>query len=185
MEKPKRIVTKIGNVFCVRISLHEKKYFQYIANDLLQLNSSVIRVFKRTYPLDQEPKLTAVVQDEIEFYAHTVLSWGIRLDKWTKVGKVPFDEKSFNVWFMDWCDDNMINLSIRQKISPHKRWRIWRIGDPEFSYIENEAFSFDGYDLHIHSPIFKDEKFIEEGSVIPAVDILHRMQTGRYHYKRL
>ena len=81
MEKPKRIVTKIGNVFCVQISPQEKKYFQYIANDMLQLNSSVIRVFERTYPTDQEPKLTDVVQGKVEFYAHTVLSWGIRLEK--------------------------------------------------------------------------------------------------------
>ena len=77
MEKPKRIVTKIGNVFCVQISPQEKKYFQYIANDRLQLNSSVIRVFERAYPVDQEPKLTDVVQGEVEFYAHTVLGWGI------------------------------------------------------------------------------------------------------------
>lgn len=55
MEKPKRIVTKIGNVFCVQISPQEKKYFQYIANDRLQLNSSVIRVFERAYPTDQGP----------------------------------------------------------------------------------------------------------------------------------
>ena len=102
MEKPKRIVTKIGNVFCVQISPQEKKYFQYIANDMLQLNSSVIRVFERTYPTDQEPKLTDVVQGKVEFYAHTVLSWGIRLEKWTKVGKVPFEEPVIDVWFMDW-----------------------------------------------------------------------------------
>ena len=72
-----------------------------------------------------------------------------------------------------------------QKISPEKRWRIWRIGDADFSYVENEAFSYDGYDLHVHSPLFKNEKYLEEGSVIPAVDIVHRMQTGRYYYKRL
>lgn len=113
MEKPKRIVTKIGNVFCVQISPQEKKYFQYIANDMLHLNSSVIRVFERTYPTDQEPKLTDVVQGEVEFYAHTVLSWGIRLEKWTKVGKVPFEEPVIDVWFMNWCSDDMTNIPIR------------------------------------------------------------------------
>lgn len=151
MEKPKRIVTKIGNVFCVQISPQEKKYFQYIANDMLHLNSSVIRVFERTYPTDQEPKLTDVVQGEVEFYAHTVLSWGIRLEKWTKVGKVPFEEPVIDVWFMNWCSDDMTNIPIRLHISPQKRWRIWRIGDADFSYVENEAFSYDGYDLHVHS----------------------------------
>ena len=185
MEKPKRIVTKIGNVFCVQISPQEKKYFQYIANDMLQLNSSVIRVFERTYPTDQEPKLTNVVQGEVEFYAHTVLSWGIRLEKWTKVGKVPFEEPVIDVWFMNWCSDDMTNIPIRLHISPQKRWRIWRIGDADFSYVENEAFSYDGYDLHVHSPLFKNEKYLEVRGVIPAIDIVHRMQTGRYYYKRL
>ena len=55
MEKPKRIVTKIGNVFYVQISPQEKKYFQYIANDRLRLNSSVIRVFERVYRSIKSP----------------------------------------------------------------------------------------------------------------------------------
>ena len=43
----KRIVTKIGNVFSVKLNESKKKYFQYVANDIYQLNSSVIRVFKK------------------------------------------------------------------------------------------------------------------------------------------
>lgn len=38
----KRIVTKIGDVFCIEIDGKYKCFFQYIANDLEQLNSSVI-----------------------------------------------------------------------------------------------------------------------------------------------
>ena len=60
------IVTKIGNVFCGQISPHEKRN---ISNTLpmicYRLNSSVIRVFERTYPTDQEPKLTDVVQGRL------------------------------------------------------------------------------------------------------------------------
>ena len=41
----KRIVTKIGYVFCVEIDNKYKCFFQYVANDMTQLNSSVIRVF--------------------------------------------------------------------------------------------------------------------------------------------
>ena len=53
----KRIVTKIGNVFCAEIDGKYKCFFQYIMNDLVQLNSSVIRVFKRRYPMDYKPDM--------------------------------------------------------------------------------------------------------------------------------
>lgn len=48
----KRIVTKIGDIFCVKTDRGCIAYFQYIANDMTQLNSSVIRVFKKRYPID-------------------------------------------------------------------------------------------------------------------------------------
>lgn len=43
----KRVLTKIGDVFEVKIDETSKKYFQYIANDMTQLNSDVIRGFKK------------------------------------------------------------------------------------------------------------------------------------------
>ena len=45
----KRIVTKIGDVFCAEIEGQCKRFFQYFAIDSTQLNSSVIRVFKQHY----------------------------------------------------------------------------------------------------------------------------------------
>lgn len=73
----KRIVTKIGDVFCAEIDNRIKRYFQYIVNDMEQLNSSVIRVFKTHYPMEHKPVCDEVVKDEVEFYAHTVLRAGI------------------------------------------------------------------------------------------------------------
>lgn len=52
----KRIITRIGDVFEVQLD-NCKKYFQYIANDMTQLNSSVIRAFVEEYPLDYSPNL--------------------------------------------------------------------------------------------------------------------------------
>ena len=83
----KRIVTKIGNVFCAEIDDKYKCFFQYIMNDLVQLNSSVIRVFKRRYPMDYKPDMEEIVNDEVLFYAHTILYAGIMYDAWYKVGK--------------------------------------------------------------------------------------------------
>jgi len=86
-ERRKRIVTKIGDVFCAEIDDQYKRYFQYVVDDMEQLNSSVIRVFKRHYPMDDEPMIDDIVKDEVEFYAHTVLKFGILYNVWYKVGK--------------------------------------------------------------------------------------------------
>ena len=83
----KRIITKIGDVFCVIIDDKHKVYFQYIANDMSQLNSSTIRVFKTLDPIDYKPDFNKIVEDDVNSYAHTVLSVGIRLGCWEKVGK--------------------------------------------------------------------------------------------------
>ncbi len=74
----KRIVTRIGNIFCVEIDKQYKKFFQYVANAMSQLNSSVIRAFKRKYPIEWKPDMAVIVDDDVEFYAHTVLSAGIQ-----------------------------------------------------------------------------------------------------------
>ena len=83
----KRIVTKVGNVFCVEIDNEYKCFFQYIEKDLEQLNSSVIRAFKTRYPMDYKPVIEDIVKDEILFYAHTILRVGIEDGAWYKVGK--------------------------------------------------------------------------------------------------
>ena len=53
----KRVITKIGDVFMAIIDDTYKVYFQYITNDLEQLNSDVIRVFKKRYSKDEQPSL--------------------------------------------------------------------------------------------------------------------------------
>jgi hypothetical protein len=71
-----RIVTKIGDIFAVRLNDTNCKYFQYVANDLTHLNSSVIRVFKNKYDLQIKTDLSEVVKGEVDFYAHCVLKMG-------------------------------------------------------------------------------------------------------------
>ena len=83
----KRIVTKIGDVFCVEVDGRYKQFFQYIANDLTCLNSSTIRVFQKEYPMEYKPVVDDIVKDEVMFYAHTVLRFGIQEGVWYKVGK--------------------------------------------------------------------------------------------------
>ena len=65
----KRIVTKIGDIFSVTLDNGNLRFFQYVANDLTNLNSSVIRVFKKEYPKGYELNPEEVVSDDVDFYA--------------------------------------------------------------------------------------------------------------------
>ena len=70
--KPKRVMTRVGDIFCVELSEY-KVYFQFIAVDSSYLNSTTIRVFYKKYPLDYVFDAEEVVRDEIMFCAHTML----------------------------------------------------------------------------------------------------------------
>ena len=71
--------TRLGDVFEVRLNSREKKYFQYVANDYTQLNSNVIRAFSSKYPLRATPDLHVVLSGDVEFHAHVVILWGLKI----------------------------------------------------------------------------------------------------------
>ena len=160
--KKKRIVTRIGNVFCAEIDNECKRFFQYVANDLEELNSSVIRVFKTKYPMDYKPNIEEIVKDEVEFYAHTILKFGIVFNAWYKVetSKNIGDEYK-EALFGD------ISPIIYQKpdINPAEIWVISKINNPHIfvGRLNNEY-----------------KKKITMGGVIPYVDIINRLKLGYY-----
>ncbi len=126
----KRIITRIGDIFCTKIDDKWKVYFQYICNDLTQLNSSVIRVFKKRYPIHEEVNLEEVVRDEVDFYMHTILRAGIADGVWEKVGKSNTLGLSGleNVWFI--CTfDTKYNERTHEiiDIDPDKNWDMWKV----------------------------------------------------------
>lgn len=84
--KPKRVMTRVGDIFCVELSEY-KVYFQFVAVDTSQLNSTTIRVFETKYPLDYVFRAEEVVNDDVSFFAHTMLKVGLKQNLWTKVGK--------------------------------------------------------------------------------------------------
>lgn len=114
--------TKIGDIFVVQISDACKRYFQYIVSDLTQLNSDVIRVFKKIYPIDVEPSLTEIVSDEIDFYAHTTTIAGIELGLWKLSGNIAEVGDVENILFCSTQDlgDKSVIIS--------ERWWVWYIG---------------------------------------------------------
>ena len=44
----KRIVTKMGDIFCVEIDNGYKRFFQYIINDIEALKYFVTKIYKMT-----------------------------------------------------------------------------------------------------------------------------------------
>ncbi|WP_289158917.1 hypothetical protein [uncultured Muribaculum sp.] len=157
----KRIVTKIGDVFCVEVDGKWKGYFQYIANDQSCMNSSTIRIFKKKYPVDDSPAIDDIVRDEVLFYAHTVLKFGIQDGVWSKVGKSnELGLAGLHNLYFGLADEEDANLN---PIDPLKNWRIWKV---------NENWIYIGeLDEHI-IPL------VEYGAIFPWKLINQRIKLG-------
>ena len=159
----KRIVTKIGDIFCVEIDNEYKCFFQYVANDMSQLNSSVIRVFSRRYPLDYEPNMDDIIKDDVYFCAHTVLRWGIMYNAWYKVGK-HLNVGNPNEICFRWCDE--FDYS---KIDKSYRWYVWMI---------NKEYKFIG-------ELTEEYNYAYLGIVLTYDNIVNKIKTGKFLLKHV
>ena len=153
----KRIVTKIGDIFSVALNNGNQRFFQYIANDYSQLNSSVIRVFKKEYPAEYELNSEEVVKDEVDFYAHVILKFGIIEGAWQKVGKSQDVGDTENILFRMYCSDAVDHKD--------RLWYAW--------YINND----NRFDVGVLSESFR--KVSDIGLVFSAKSIIGRIKDGR------
>ena len=164
----KRIVTKMGDIFCVEIDNGYKRFFQYIINDIEALNSSVIRVFKTHHPMDYRPIIEEIVMDEVEFYAHTVLRAGIVYGAWYKVGNSKeIGEGHKDVLFGTASDVRVLPNKELEFVSPSENWYVWHINEPPL---------FVG-------KLTEKYKDLEQGDVMSYVSIIDRLRNGRYMRK--
>ena len=94
--------------------------------------------------------------DEVDFYAHTILRWGITEGFWSKVGKNQNIGDTENIIFRAFIKDDFNNHE-------NRIWEAW--------YINKEIF-----------PIGKLSKYYRENSdiglIIPAKAIVGRINTG-------
>ena len=161
----KRVITKVGDIFYVDLENGRRKYFQYIANDLTQLNSDVIRVFKKDFPIEDKPDFEEILSTEIDFHAHTMINAGVKQNYFSQTRKRGIVSDIKNVFFRGTLDygkkisDEMIKIS--------HNWRVWHINDDDFTYVGK----LEG--VHRNAEI---------GIVIPPYAIVERIITGKYNF---
>lgn len=159
-----KVITKIGDVFSVKLDNRRKKYFQLIAFDSTQLNSDVIRAFKQVYSDDITQNISDIVNGEVDFYAHCVTKFGIKMELWEKVGNSAEVGDITKMLFRDTNDygtglgDEIIRIS--------NNWYVWHI---------NEEF------IDVGSLVGENQK-AEIGIIINPYAIVERIKTGKYNF---
>ena len=160
-----RVVTKVGDVFSVKLDNEVKKYFQLIAFDLTQLNSDVIRAFKKVYAIHATPTLLNIVNDDVDFYAHCVTKFGIRMHLWDKVGNISDVGGTSTILFRD-TDDYGAKVG-GENIKVSHNWFVWHINDNKFIYVGN---------------LEGENRKAEIGVVVNPFDIVERIKIGHYDF---
>ena len=124
----KRIRVKIGDVFSARMDEQKKRYFQFIARDNTQLGSDVIRVFHKTYLIDESPDLNEITKDDVETYVHVLIHLGLQLDCWEKIGHVS-DVGDPDILFRD---TNEYGGKVGEEpVKVSKKWWVWRVNEEQ------------------------------------------------------
>lgn len=157
--------TKIGDVFSVEIDSNHKKYFQYVVSDLTQLNSDVIRAFKKIYPINTNPDLSEIINEEVEFYAHCVTKLGLKMKLWQKVGNTTDIGNPTQILFKD-TNDYGTKVG-EEPIRVSQKWYVWRVNDKDFTRV---------------GKLEGANRKAEIGIVVNPYDITERMKTGKYRF---
>lgn len=150
--------TKIGDIFSVKIDDSNKKYFQLIAFDLTQLNSDVIRAFKKKYPVSSNQELMEILNDEVDFYAHCITKLGVKMGYWEKIGNVSNVGQVDHILFRDSGDYGNPQIKISQN------WWVWKINQEQ-----KQVGRLTG-----------ENQEAEIGVIMNGESIVHRMKTGKY-----
>ena len=127
------------------------------------LNSDVIRAFATAYPVSAEPNISDIVNDEVDFYAHCVIKWGVRLGFWEKIGNAVDVGELNDILFRDTSDYG--HSEGEEPIRKSNNWYVWHIGDDDFTRV---------------GELEGENRNAEIGVVMDPVSIVERLKTGRY-----
>ena len=148
------IHVKQGDIFEVKIK-DKKHFFRFIVRDLKCLSSDVIQCFDYSMDIGENINLAIIPTLNTLFYIHTVVSAGIKLKLWERVGNVPL-QQDFEMPFFIKTFDTGIEKSFQ-----------WYVGQPnqEKRFIGElpESYGTYTYDAMYH-PI-NVVKYIEMGFI--------------------
>lgn len=149
--------TKIGDVLIAKTSDTSKRYMQLVAIDKSQLNSDVLRAFKKIYPIEAEPSLEEIVSDEVDFYTHSDSIAGIKLEYWKLVGNISKIGDIDKILFYETDElQNIFGVWVT-------KWWTWRINQEEYEYSRKPKRKYKG-------------RGAEPGLVFPPFSIIERLQ---------
>lgn len=163
---PKRIVTKIGDVFETEAGLK----IQLVAIDPHQLMSDVLAA----YGHEGHVVANGTSSGRMIYCAHTTASAGVREGLWRKIGKAPLPDLS-NVAFKAHVDAELVSdsnyniLRSKLRLKPEGFWYYWKLGGRKVRRVSEKK-------------VCRIEA--EEGSVYPAREFLEELsrRTGRKIY---
>lgn len=127
-------------------------------NDLTQLNSDVIRVFKKVYSSDGNIDLNDLITEDVEFYAHCVIKLGLKMGFWNKIGNIGNTGSVDHIFFRDTPDYGDPQVKVSQN------WWVWKINQEQKKIGKL-------YGMYENSEI---------GIVMNPKNIVHRIITGKY-----
>ena len=110
-------------MFEVPISSSQKRYIQYVVSDLTQLNSDVVRVFSKSYKIDETPNVEQITLDDVSFYAHYCTKLGIKMSAWRLYGNSQNVGAYSNIIFRDSEDYGSPQIKVSNW------WYVWHINE--------------------------------------------------------
>lgn len=150
---------RVGDIFSIPIDESDVKYFQYIANDASQLNTDVIKIFKKKYSVKSSYNLQELISGETDFYAHVILEFGTKLQYWVRVGNIPIIDET-EILFRDSSDYGNPDIKISYN------WWVWKINEPQ----------------RFVGTLEGENQNAEIGIVIAPDSIVCRIKTGNYDF---
>ncbi len=109
--------------------------------------------------MDYIPNMDEIVQDEVYFYAHGILSRGIRAGSWYKVGKNADVGDVNKIMFRD--TEDSLSISFCRKSS---KWYVWHIGGPTSDI----------------GRLTKETRKIDLGYIWNNTNIIAKIKTGKF-----
>ena len=162
----KRVYTKKGDVYEIKIDNTSKRYMQFIGLDWNQLNSCTFRVYKRIYPIDATPALEEILSDTPDFYVHSYASGGIKDGLWSLAYRCKDVGDTSGIKFRTEQDD-----LLPPGVDYYNEWHLWTFDEK----IDNG--------VHLTGKMPDEWKSAYLGSVYQPVRVLHRIIHGKFPFE--